>query len=214
MEQQMNRRISLTPQPTISKTQFFLLWLAVHLVSWAAWLAIATIPSMLTTDEVLGYLSFFIAFSGMGYLQWQLLKRFFSIAWYAWIIPTTVGVALGMYGLIWATVQDHYMAFSPPGTPILEWDPLLGGALLGLALGCLQSIVWWPRLNRLVVWIVVNVLGWSLGMFLPQLVPFLLKDMVAVNSAPLLASLFPVAFAAVVTGAALVWFLGEGYGLD
>ena len=145
---------------------------------------------MLTAYEVLGYLSFFIVFSGMGFLQWLLLKRSFSLAWYEWVVPTTVGVALGMYGLIWAAVQDHYIAFSPPGTPVLEWDPLLGGALLGLALGFFQGIVWWPRFNRL------------------------LQDVVATNSAPLLETLFPVAFAAVATGTALIWFSGGENGLD
>lgn len=85
-----------------------------------------------------------------------------------------------------------------------------GGTLLGLALGCCQSIVWRPQIGRMVVWIAVNILGWSLGMLLPQYIAYIMR----VANTPLLSTIFPVIIAAVITGMALVWFLRGQHGLD
>jgi hypothetical protein len=85
-----------------------------------------------------------------------------------------------------------------------------GGTLLGLALGCCQSIVWRPQIGRMVVWIAVNILGWSLGMLLPQYIAYIMR----VANSPLLSTIFPVIIAAVITGMALVWFLRGQHGLD
>ena len=145
----------------------------------------------------------------MGSLQGYLLKQQFPMAWYEWTIVTSIGFALGFYWFIWAALRDFYIVFSPPGTPVLEWDPLLGGAFLGLTLGICQSIVWRPQFDRMVVWIVVNVLGWSLGMFLPHLMAFLLH----VVDNLWRSTLFPVIFAAVATGSALLWFSGGSHDL-
>jgi hypothetical protein len=201
-------------RPTINKSAFFLLWIGINMGGWVAWYVFSTTPIVVNyidvqSFNVLSYIGLFIIGGGMGILQWSLLKRQFSIAWYEWTILTTIGFVLGFYTLIWAALRDFYMVYSPPGTPVLEWDPLLGGALLGLALGC-QTITWRPRLARMLIWIVVNVVGWSLGMFLPQLAAFLLHD----SHTPWLSNLFPIIFAPVVTGITLLWFLRGQHDLD
>ena len=208
----MNESTSLQVQPNMKNSIFFLLWIGINVGSWAVWIVLATSPAspFVQFPDVLSHVGLFLIGGGMAVLQWLLLKQQFSIAWYEWIIVTTIGFTLGFYGLIWAALRDFYIVFSSPGTPVLEWDPLLGGALLGLALGCCQSIVWRPRFDRIIIWIVINVLGWSLGMFLPQLAAFLLDD----SSTSWLSTLFPVAFAAMATGIVLIWFLGEQYDMD
>jgi hypothetical protein len=182
---------------------------------WVAWYAFSTTPIVVNyidvqSSNVLSYVGLFMIGGGMAILQWSLLKRQFSIAWHEWTIVTSIGFALGFYWFFWAALRDFYIVFSPPGTPVLEWDPLLGGALLGLTLGICQSIVWRPRFDRMVVWIVVSVLGWSLGMFLPQLAAFLLQN----TNTLWLSTLFPVAFAAMATGIILIWFSGDYHALD
>lgn len=197
-------------RPTIKKRTFFLLWIGINIAGWFVWIGVATVPTIASASTVLSTIALFITCGGIGVLQWLLLKQQFSIDWYEWILPTMIGLALGLYASIWAALRDFYIVFSPPGTPVLEWDTLLGGALLGLALGCCQMIAWRPRLNRMLVWIIANVVGWSFGMFLPQWVAFLLHN----GSTPWLSTLFPVAFAAVATGIALLWFFGGLHDLD
>jgi hypothetical protein len=206
----MNEFISLQRQSNISQPIFFLLWVGINVGGWAAWLIFSTLPivvnfSDVQSSNILSYIGLFIIGGGIGFLQWFLLKRQFPIAWYEWVILTTIGFALGLYSLIWVAIRDFYIVSTSPGSPVLEWDTLLGGALLGLVLGCCQSVVWRPRFARMAVWIVGNVFGWSLGMFLPQLVAFQLR----LDSTPWLSTLFPVLFGAVVTGLVLVWFLEE-----
>ncbi|GJM41485.1 MAG: hypothetical protein DHS20C20_17670 [Ardenticatenaceae bacterium] len=198
----------------MKKNPFLLLWVGINIAGWATWIVFATNFTIFQSSNVLSILGFFIIGGILGILQWLLLRRYFSIAWYEWLIATTIGYGLGLYAFIWAALRDYYIVFNPPGTPVLEWDPLLGGALLGLALGCCQAIVWRPKLTHIFVWVVVNVLGWSLGTFLPQLAAFLLQDVIAIDSTSLLSTLFPLAFAAVVTGLTLVWFSGGQNELD
>ncbi len=189
-------------KPNIKKCLFLLLWIGINVGSWAI---TDTIFTFIPSSGVLSYIALFAMAGVMGSLQWYLLKRQFLITWHEWTIFTIVGFAFGFYGFIWIALRDYYIVFSPPGSPVLEWDPLLGGALLGLVLGCCQSTVWRPRFDHILIWVVVNVLGWSLGMFLPQLIAFLLHDV----NPPWLSTHFPIAFAAVVTGIALLWFLGD-----
>ncbi|NIT60242.1 MAG: hypothetical protein GWN00_29750 [Aliifodinibius sp.] len=207
----MNESITLQRQSNMSKGIFFLLWIGINIVGWAAWFGFSSMPIIvdapIQSSKFLSYVGLFIVGGVLGVLQWLLLKREFPIAWYEWTILTIVGFGVGLYSLIWAALRDNYIVPSPPGSPILEWDPLLGGALLGLALGCCQGVVWRPRFDRVILWIVFNVMGWSLGMFLPQLIAFQL----GYASTPWLSTLFPVVFAAVVTGIGLVWFLGGQY---
>lgn len=203
----MNESVPLQIQPNMNKSVFFLLWIGINVGSWAAWLLLATSPAspFAQSPDALSHVGLFMIGCGMAVLQWFLLKRYFLMAWYEWTILTTIGFTLGFYGLIWTALRDFYIVFTPPGAPVLEWDSLLGGALLGLTLGSCQSIVWRPRFDRMIVWIVVNLLGWSLGMFLPQLVAFLLDN----SHTPWLSTLFPIVFASVVTGMGLLWFLRE-----
>ncbi|WP_420642932.1 hypothetical protein [Candidatus Leptofilum sp.] len=210
----MNKTMPVQVQPTMGNTVFFFLWIGVNIVGWAAWIGLATTPSIFTTSNLLTLLAFCILGGGLGGAQWALLRQRFPIIWYEWTTASLLGFGLGLYALLWAALRDRYLVFSPPGTPILEWDPLIGGALLGLALGCCQAIAWRPRQGRILVWIVVNVMAWSVGMFLPQLAAFLLRDVLAVSNTPLLSTLFPVFFAAAGTGLVLVWFSGEQNELD
>lgn len=206
----MNETFQLQENSDHKETRLFLYWIGINVVAWLAWMGFATIPGPFNRSDFLTYVTFFSFGAGMGILQWLLLKQHFSIASYEWVLLTTIGFAVGFYGLIWTALQDNYIVFSPPGTPVLEWDPLLGGALFGLALGCCQSIVWRPRIGRIVVWIVVNVFGWSLGMFLPQYIAYIMR----VANTSLLSTIFPVIIAAVVTGIVLVWFIQGQHDLD
>jgi hypothetical protein len=136
------------------------------------------------------------------------------MARYEWLIASTIGFTLGMVASVWTLVLDRYIVRHSPVSPMLLWDPLIGGALFGLALGICQGIVWRPRLDRIIVWIVVNVVGWSLGMFLPQLTVFLLRDVFVISGTTFLYMIFPVAFASIGTGIALVGFFREQHDLD
>ena len=197
----------------MNKKSFFLVWMGINLAGWATWIIFATSLSLAQPSNTLSAIGFIIIGGGMGFLQWLFLRQQFPIIWYEWAIATTIGFGLGLYALVWAALRDYYIVFSSPGTPILEWDPLLGGALLGLALGCCQALIWRPRFERMFMWVLANVAGWSLGMFLPQLMVFLLQDIVPTRSSPLFSTLFPAAFAAAVMGIVLVWFLGRQHDL-
>lgn len=208
----MNESLSLQVQPNMKKSIFFLLWIGINVGSWAAWVLLATSPAspFAQSPDALSYVGLFMIGCGMAVLQWFLLKRYFLMAWYEWTILTTIGFALGFYGLIWAALRDFYIVFTLPGAPVLEWDSLLGGALLGLALGCCQSVIWRPRFVRIFIWIVGNALGWSLGMFLPQFMPFIWHK----ANTPWLSTLLPIFFAAMTTGVVLIRFSEGQYDLD
>ncbi|GJM41800.1 MAG: hypothetical protein DHS20C20_20820 [Ardenticatenaceae bacterium] len=210
----MNKSLPFQTQPILKKNVFLLLWLGINVAGWAALTSFVSGVGVFQSSNFLSFLGFSIIGGGMSFLQWLLLRQQFSFVWYAWILPSTFGFGLGLYALIWAALRDRYIVFSPPSVPVLEWDPLLGGALLGLALGLCQCFVWRFRIQRMLTWIVANVVGWSLGMFLPQLTAYLLRNSLAVSHTPWLATLFPVAFAAVVTGLVLVLFTGGSDGLD
>lgn len=203
----MSETLPVQEKMNMKWVRLFLLWIAAHVITWAATIAFATTLNELelTISDFLSYLFFFLIGAVMGISQLLLLKRPFSITSYEWILLTTIGFGVGFYGLSWAAIRDYYIVFSPPGTPVLEWDPLLGGALLGLGLGCCQGVVWRPRIARMAAWIIGNVFGWSLGMFLPQLVAFQLS----IDSNPWFSTLFPVIFGAVVTGLVLICFLED-----
>lgn len=189
---------------------FLLLWLGINLGVWALWVGFAASTSAMLSSAALSYAVLFVLGSALGLGQWLLLRQRFLIIWYEWIAATAVGLGLGLIGLIWAALQDLYIIFSAPGSPILEWDPLLGGFILGLALGLCQSITWRPNLRHGVLWIVINSAGWAVGMFLPQWFVFWVRG----QNSPLLSTLFPVAFAALATGFVLLWFSGGYYELD
>lgn len=213
----MSKSFPLQAQPAVKSYVFLLLWIDINLAVWSLWVGFATIPlaipyiaNSIQSYDLFIYTFLFLIGGGMGLLQWLLLRQQFFVVWYEWIISSTVGFALGLHALIWAALQDLYIVFSPPNAPILEWDPLLGGALLGLTLGLCQCIAWRYRVLRMLAWIAANVVGWSLGMFLPQLTAYLLHS----RNTSWLDLLFPAAFAAVITGLALVWFMGGENDLD
>jgi hypothetical protein len=209
----MNESISLKSQ-SMSKSVFFLLWIGINVGVWVLFTTVfqSIDPSRLTDNLI--YIAFCVLGSAMGISQWLLLKQRFTMTRYEWIIASGLGFTLGMIGSVWTLLLDLYIVKTPPSSPILHWDPLIGGAIFGLALGICQGIVWRPRLDRIMVWVVVNVLGWSLGMFLPQFIVFFLFDIVDLRSTTSFYTIFQVAFAAIVTGFGLVWFLREQHDLD
>jgi hypothetical protein len=209
----MNESISLKSQ-SMSKSVFFLLWIGINVGVWVLMSALSQSIGLFRLSNTFTYIAFFVFGSAMGISQWLLLKQRFTMARYEWLIASTIGFTLGMVASVWTLVLDRYIVRHSPVSPMLLWDPLIGGALFGLALGICQGIVWRPRLDRIMVWIVVNVLGWSLGMFSPQFIVFFLFDIVDLRSTTSFYTIFQVAFAAIVTGIALVWFLREQHDLD
>jgi hypothetical protein len=212
--QQMNESMTLQRQSHTKNIAFFLLWLAINIGGWVLLTAVfqSMDPSGLSDNLV--YIAFCVIGFSIGIFQWLVLKQRFAMARYEWILASALGLTLGMIGSVWTLLLDLYIVKTPPSSPILHWDPLIGGAIFGLALGICQGIVWRPRLDRIMVWVVVNVLGWSLGMFLPQLIVFFLFDVVDLRSTTSFYTIFQVAFAAIVTGVGLVWFLREQHDLD
>jgi hypothetical protein len=210
----MNESISLQRQPNMSQPIFFLLWIAINVGGWILLTTIFQSVAPSGLSDTLIYIAFFVIGSLMGIFQWLLLKQQFAMARYEWIIASALGFTLGTIGSVWTLLLDLYIVKTPPSSPILHWDPLIGGAILGLALGICQGIVWRPRLDRIMVWVAVNVLGWSLGMFLPQLIVIFLFDVVDLRSTTSFYTIFQVTFAAIVTGVGLVWFLREQHDLD
>jgi hypothetical protein len=212
----MNKSMALQDPSTTNKRGFFLLWIGINMASWLVWLGVATIPAIAASSTVLLYMALFVIGGGTAVLQWLLLRQRFSIAWYEWIIASAIGFAFGTVASVWTLILDLYIVQTTPADPVvLLWDPLIGGALFGLALGICQAIVWRPRVARMLVWVLVNVVGWSLGQFLPQWIIFILYILRPYHrNMQWLYGLFPVVFAAVVTGIGLLWFLGDQHALD
>lgn len=163
----------------MNKTTFFLLWVAVNTSSWGVLLFLAGDRHTIGTVP---YIGFFMMGGAMGLWQWLLLRRHFPIVWYRWIITSAIGFGVGLIGVMWTAVLDLYIVVNFPYGPLLEWDPLIGGLLLGLALGTCQSLVWRPHSRLIFGWIVANVIGWSLGLFLAAVIVFLLHAVRVDNS--------------------------------
>jgi hypothetical protein len=201
--------MSLRTQLETNKTAFFSLWISINtgglMLSMVIIGSLQPVLASITSPDAAPYIGFFIIGSAIGFLQWLLLRLQFLIVWYKWIVATTIGFGLGLSGFIWAALLDRYIVPLPPG-PTLQWDSLIGGLLLGLAVGCCQSLVGWSHLRHIFGWIVANVVGWSLGLFLAHLLAyFLLYELVAGSTAGYVSLIFSGGWFSVVTGIALVW---------
>lgn len=202
----------------LSKTAFLLWWLAANTGGWAIVLPLAarlyTALAGSFFSDASSYSWFFIAGAIMALAQALVLWQRFSIPWYQWLITSTFGYGIGFIGMIWAALLDRYLIIPFPAGPLLEWDPLIGGLLHGMAVGCCQSLVWgFPRWRVVLGWIVANAVGWSLGLFLADVLAFLLPDIGPGRAWPsFLALIISGVWFSVVTGLALVWLVKEDGG--
>lgn len=106
--------------------------------------------------------------AAVGILQWLVLRRYISRAgWWvlASIVGGTVGLLIGYVGLrtvLGGPIGVHAME----GSSALSW--VLGGAVLGLAVGASLGTFQWLVLRRHVVragqWMMASTLGWLIGM--------------------------------------------------
>lgn len=207
--------MSSQSQSNTNQSAFLLLWIGVNAVGWTAlttmgrglYVILEGIGFPVPLD-IAPYIGFFIIGSVMGLMQWLVLRLRFPIAWYAWVMASAVGFGIGLWGDAWATLLDRYIIIGSPTGPLLEWDPLIGGLLLGLALGCCQSMVWRFPLRRILAWIIASMLGWSLGMFLAEVTAFLLHDFVTGDHLYTYV-LVPGILAGMTTGAVLHWLWGR-----
>ena len=157
----------------------FIRWWIIHLAGWTAVLLLfmlweqIPISSLPLRDNFI--LVALLLGAVWGLVYWRGLRSRFNISVLRWMSGTAVGFFAGGTALIWAQLRDLYILTTPPGSGVLEWDPLLGGALFGLALGLGLSWAW--RLPSLLMlkWTVAHVVGWSAALFFSHLTLYLLR---------------------------------------
>jgi hypothetical protein len=204
----------LQSRSVTNKTNLFLLWVLVNAGGWVALVGVlgALAPLFDRFSTTWFTYGFVLAIAGciMGVLQGLIVRNRVSIALLKWIVVTAVGFAIGSIASTWTILLDLYIVTSLPAGPILEWDPLIGGAILGLALGCSQSVLWGPPVGRAFGWVLANVVGWSAGLFLSAVTRFLLYSAVDVDDIQLLFRVLEGALVGVTTGITLVWLTRGG----
>lgn len=202
----------------MNKTERFWTWILANSAGWLIFMGLFWVVSGLLSRLGAYFPIFPVSVLLVGFalavLQGTLLRRWLPLRWSIWLLGGTAGFAAGEYLHVWAILLDRTIVNNLPNGPLLEWDPLIGGALLGLALGIGQSLAWRLGWGERLVWILATAAGWAAGLFLADVAAFFLfdfaPDLLRAGFGRFLldAAITGVTFS-LVTGISLVWLVGR-----
>ena len=148
---------------------------------------------------------------GVGVLQWLVLSRHLART-DRWIVASAVGWAIGR--AVAVTTALVFLALGLPVSVGLGWSGLVGWFAVGAGAGVLQWLVLRRHLARASWWIVASVVGWGGGSIAGGLLQVLLVAYGEFESASAYIAIIGMtaggaAVYGAITGAALVWLLGQ-----
>jgi hypothetical protein len=207
----------MSAQPLTSTTRSALLpgWLAANITGWL--LAFGLMGGLWALFAAAGppdglyAVAFVLAGAIIGLAQWRALgpaarRSGYGLSRTEWLVTTTAGFGIGLQAMTWANLLDLWVNPTRPGGPLWEWDPLIGALLAGLAVGFCQALAWRRRPRQALAWFLAAGLGWSAGLFLPDLIEALIRLAVDIPLGTVYTILWlivPPAAAGLVTGLAL-----------
>ena len=103
----------------------------------------------------------------IGIAQWGVLRSWINRP-ATWVVASSLGFVIASYAAIPLKLLDIYIGANFE----FEMDEVLYGAVFGVVLGSIQWIVLRGHLTRSGWWIAGSMLGWTLGMFIVQIIPF------------------------------------------
>jgi hypothetical protein len=197
----------LNNKPTKS---LFFLWLLANIASWLIiWVQSLLIRPVIANFDFSGVLSFgllllFVTLMSFG--QWLLLRNWLPHFSSLWIVVTIIGFGIGGYLSTWTILLDLYIVSAPNG-PILEWDPLFGGAIICITIGLCQALILWPRTHLAYWWVLATAVAWSLSLFLSQFISYFTHLSLTIQTQEFLQYDFEGLTMGVITGLALWWLI-------